>query len=215
MSSEVRQDGGEPGISNAPPHTLQAGRHKLAPEWVRAHQQTRVIEAIAALCAERGYANVVISDIVARAAVSKSTLYGLYDTKDACLFDAHKHYSACLLAEIDTATRALTAPREALAAAIRAALNFCAADLAAAQLLTTGILSAGPEGSARYQTTIAAIAKRLHPAAKPPRPHFTALAAAILAAPVISASLEVGGPNALPVLESELLELALSYTEPS
>ena len=198
------------------PDTLPAGRHQLEEEEVREHQRGRLIEAIAFLCADRGYANIVITDIVSRAAVSKSTFYGIYQSKERCLFDAHKHYSAILLAEIGTARKDHSELRELLRATIRAALRFSAERPQAAELLTVGILSAGPEGRARYLTTMEAIAKRLCPSAtRLSRRYLSALASAIFAAPTITGALEHEDPSAALALEHEFLDLALAFADPA
>ena len=213
LDAAAAQEFPAPGAASRP-DTLPAGRHRLEEEEVREHQRGRLIEAIAVLCAERGYANVVISDIVRRAAVSKSTFYGIYQSKDECLFDAHKHYSAILLAALGSARRGLS-EREALRATIAAALAFSAEHPQATALLTTGILSVGPEGRSRYRTTIEAIARRLCPPGdQPSRRHRTALAAALFAAPTIADTLDSADPE-LFALERQFLELAVAYAEPS
>jgi AcrR family transcriptional regulator len=207
----------EPGRPNpARPGRLPGGRHRLPDDEVRDHQRARLIEAIASLCAERGYANIVIADIVSRAGVSNSTFYGLYRGKQDCLFDAHKHYSAILLAEITAARRGLSQPPDLLRAMIRSALRFSAERPPAAEILTAGILSAGPEGRSRYLTTMGAIAGRLCPSAEPfSRRHLSALASAIFAAPTITGALQDEDPAASLALEHEFLELALAFAEPA
>lgn len=193
------------------PERLPSGRHQLDVPQVQNHQRTRLIDAITDLCAERGYANVVIADIVSRAAVSKSTFYRLYETKEACLFDAHKHLSAALLAAVDTAAGQAITPEERLRAAIRTALEFTAIRPRATQLLTTGILSAGPLGAARYRTAIEALAKRLFTPSDGAR-HADAFAAALFAAPAVTAIAEEDGdPAALLSLENTFVEIALAF----
>ena len=86
-----------------PPARLPSGRHRIPDQEVRDHQRGRLIDAICALSAERGYADTVINDIVARAGVSKSTFYRFYRSREDCLFDAHKRHCAMLIAAIDRA----------------------------------------------------------------------------------------------------------------
>jgi AcrR family transcriptional regulator len=195
---------------NGVPERLPSGRHQLEVAEVQEHQRARLIEAIAELCAERGYANVVISDIVARAAVSKSTFYRFYETKEACLFDAHKHLFAALLAAVDSASRDAASAEDRLRSAIRTALSFAAMSPRAAQLLTTGILSAGPRGAARYRTATQALAERLFDSDG--ARHADAFAAALFAAPAVTALAgEDDDPAALISLEDTFVEIALAY----
>lgn len=192
------------------PERLPSGRHQLCIAEVQDHQRARLIEAIAELCDERGYANVVISEIVARAAVSKSTFYRFYETKQDCLFDAHKHLSAALLAAVDSASRDAASRDDRLRLAIRAALQFASTRPRDTQLLTTGILSAGPEGAARYRTATEALAQRLF--SSNGARHADAFAAALFAAPAVTALAgEDEDPAALLSLENTFVEIALAY----
>jgi AcrR family transcriptional regulator len=194
---------------------LPAGRHRIPPQEVQGHQHRRLLEATTALCAERGYAHVTISDIVARAAVSKQTFYRFFESKDACLFATHKHYSATLLARIDSSCTPTAPWPEALRAGVRAALEFCSQNAAASQLLGMGILSCGPEGALRYRTTIEAIASRLSTRSPGSGPEFAnaALAAAAFAVPLIGDSLGGEDSTEMIALESALVELVLSFSD--
>jgi AcrR family transcriptional regulator len=141
---------------------LPSGRHRIPDHEVRDHQRARLIEAVCALAAERGYAEIAINDIVARAGVSKSTFYRFYRSKEECLFDAHKRHAAALIATIDRACQGEAgSPEERLASATRSALAHLADHPRAAHLLTIGILSAGPRGAHRYTVIIDALRARL------------------------------------------------------
>ena len=171
---------------------------------------------MATLCAERGYAHVVISDVVARAAVSKATFYRFFETKDECLFAAHKYFSASLLAAIDASCEGTEAGPGRLRLAIRAALEFCASRPEAAQLLTLGILSCGPEGIERYKVMIEALASRLRALGELDRGRHgnAALAALVFAGPLMTPSIGTD-PEAILSLESDLLEIMLSFSSPA
>ncbi len=193
---------------------LPSGRHQLSAKLVKDHQYQRLISAITALSAEQGYATVVISEIVARAAVSKSTFYRFFETKQQCLLAAHKHYSAALLAAIDAKCDPRNPWPEQLRCATRTALQFCAKRPDAAQLLTMGVLSCGPEGAARYRTTIEAIATRFRSGS--PRADFDrtalTLTAGFFSAPTIAASAS-SDPAALRSLEDEFVEVILALAD--
>jgi AcrR family transcriptional regulator len=179
-------------------------------EQVREHQRQRLIEAITALNFERGYAKIAISDIVARAAVSKSTFYRFYRTKDECLFDAHKRHSAALIAAIDRSCKGeARSAKELLRAGIRATLTYLCADPQAAHLLGVGILSCGPRGAERYRVMIEALASRIQ-GPDPLPPADSALAALLLAASTLTHTIVTPGQAERLSLESELVELFLA-----
>lgn len=160
-TADVHATGGD-GVTG--PVRLPSGRHEIPDHEVRDHQRIRLIDAIAALGVERGYANVVISDIVARAAVSKSTFYQLYRTKDECLFDAHKHHCAGLIAAVERARRPQSlSPQQRLRASTAAMVAYFSAHPPAAHLLTIGILASGPRGQARHRVMVELLSSRLQP----------------------------------------------------
>lgn len=169
-------------VSETTPARLPSGRHRIPDEEVRRNQRARLVEAVTELSVERGYANVVIADIVARAGVSKSTFYRFYRTKQECLFDAHKRHSAALIAGIDR-SRAGGAPvgPERRRAGIRAALAHLGRHPQAGHLLSVGILSCGPRGADRHLVMIDALSSRLGESDVSPPSDF-ALAAMLFAA---------------------------------
>jgi len=70
------------------PRVLPRGRHKLDPEVVAASQRLRLLEAIAELVAEHGYAAVTIGDIATRAGTAKRTFYDHFPDKQQCFLAA-------------------------------------------------------------------------------------------------------------------------------
>ena len=176
---------------------LPPGPRKIPEPQAREHQRQRLIDALTILSVELGYNQVVVVDIVARAMVSKSTFYHFYENKTDCLFDAHKRHSARLIAAVDAAAKSETPSSVALLTAVRVAIEFCLKEPEVAQLLTIGILSAGPEGVDRYRTTIAAIADHLAPLENGDLPSRVGdiLAGAFFAA---ATALDPGAPEVLP-----------------
>jgi AcrR family transcriptional regulator len=70
---------------------LPGGRHSLSPEQVSASQRERCLAAVAAVVAERGYADAGVTEIAAAASVSTRTFYELFDSKEGAVlatFDA-------------------------------------------------------------------------------------------------------------------------------
>jgi AcrR family transcriptional regulator len=191
---------------------LPAGRHRIPAQEVYNHQHQRLLGAMAALCAERGYSHVVISDVVARAGVSKTAFYRFFETKDDCLFSAHKYFSASLLAAIDASCSEDEDISVRLRQAIGSALQFCASNPESAQLLTLGILSCGPIGIERYEVLVEALANRLRALGDLDggQNGNAAIAAVVFAGPLMTRSIGED-PDAILSLESDLLEVILAF----
>ena len=63
---------------------LPKGRHNLPLHVVRASQRERLLEAMLASVAERGYAATTVPQVVAEARVSRNAFYALFTDKTAC-----------------------------------------------------------------------------------------------------------------------------------
>jgi AcrR family transcriptional regulator len=71
---------------------LPRGPHKLSRDEVIRSQRERLLHAMTEAVAEKGYANTVVADVVARSGVSRATFYQLFRDKDDCFraaFEAH------------------------------------------------------------------------------------------------------------------------------
>jgi len=66
---------GQPARGQRAPHQLRPGPHRLSRETVVAHQQRRILAALAEAIAEHGYGEVTVERIVRRAGVSRKTFY--------------------------------------------------------------------------------------------------------------------------------------------
>ena len=140
---------------------LPTGAHGLPPDLVVRNQRERLVAAVAEACAERGYAEVSVADLVARAGVSTATFYKLFAGKRECALEAHRELLGRLLEEVDRVC-ADEEGREARArAGLRTVLALFAADPPTTRLLTVEVLALGPEGAARNDAAIEAFADRL------------------------------------------------------
>jgi AcrR family transcriptional regulator len=74
----------DPEGDDSAPTPLPRGRHKLSRDTVRASQRDRLLRAMLDEVAERGYEATTVSDVVARARVSRNAFYVLYEDKLAC-----------------------------------------------------------------------------------------------------------------------------------
>lgn len=199
---------------SAAPERLPAGRHRIPEEEIRRNQRRRLLAAITALSCERGYANIVISDITARARVSKSTFYRFFRTKEDCLFDSHKRHSAALIATIDRSCRAQPSPpAERLRAGLGAALAHLRADRQAAHLLTLGILSSGPRGAERHRVLLDALSARAAGGAADGGSLESARTAVRFAAAALASPIPAEDRSASAPLEAEFIELFVDLAQ--
>jgi AcrR family transcriptional regulator len=69
---------------------LPRGPHALPQEVVLAHQRERLLGATPEVLAERGFAELTVRDLIARAGVSRRTFYQLFDDKLECVLAAQE-----------------------------------------------------------------------------------------------------------------------------
>jgi AcrR family transcriptional regulator len=79
---------------------LPRGRHKLPRQHVRDSQRERLVRAILDCVAELGYAETTISDVVAKARVSRNAFYEFFDDKADCYLEACDLESTRMLDEL-------------------------------------------------------------------------------------------------------------------
>ena len=79
---------------------LPRGRHKLAPDDVRASQRERLVRAMLETVAERGYEATTVPDVVARARVSRNAFYEFFDDKIDCFIAACDDAAAEMLDQL-------------------------------------------------------------------------------------------------------------------
>jgi AcrR family transcriptional regulator len=148
---------------------VSATRPQLPPEFVAAHKRSRMIEAMAELCAEQGYEATKIADVVRRAHVARKTLYDNFSGKEELFLAAFDTTLADADAEVSEACDSIP-PAEWEArteAGLRALLEFVAAHPAAARLALVEAPAAGPTAAARYEAAVDGFIARLREAAPP------------------------------------------------
>jgi AcrR family transcriptional regulator len=114
---------------------LPRGRHGIPPELVSANQSERLLAATATILAESGYASLRVSDIVARAGVSRATFYKFFGDKFDVVLAAQRHAFEGLDRVIAAACEAGGEWPGGVAAAVGAAIEFCAESTDRARLL--------------------------------------------------------------------------------
>ena len=81
---------------------LPSGRHDLSRQFVVKNQRERIVDATAAIVAEKGLAGLTIPEIARRAKVSHQTFYEMYPTKQDAFLGAQKvgiHQALLLMAQ--------------------------------------------------------------------------------------------------------------------
>ncbi|HKZ15092.1 MAG TPA: helix-turn-helix domain-containing protein [Solirubrobacterales bacterium] len=148
---------------------MSATRPQLPAEFVAAHKRRRMIDAMAALCAEQGYEATKIADVVRRAHVARKTLYDNFSGKEDLFLAAFDTTLADAEAEIAEACDAIDADEwEARTeAGLRALLGFVAAHPEAAALAFVEAPAATPTSAARYEAALEGFIARLRESAPP------------------------------------------------
>ena len=200
----------------APASRLPSGRHGLSREEVVASQRARMIDAMAAVVADKGYAATTVADVVERAGVSRRTFYEQFSDKEACFLAAYDAGLAAVLCRIREAVDVNPEARwrDRARAGVESFLALLAAEPTFAQALQVEILTAGPaalDRRAGMLVTFSGIWRNVHDRARaedpslPPLPDevFTILSAGF--EELIRDCIRTRGPAALPDLADPIL----------
>lgn len=174
-------------------------------------QRQRIVQAMIASCAEKTYAATTISDIVARARISRTTFYKRFNDKREC-FDAA--VDACveeLQAAVGAARFGGDSPAEATRRGTATLLGTMAAKPQLAQLLTGDAISVEPDVVDRYRRLLVPALERLWDGGGDPRVRHLAPDLAFGRAQVLIFSrVAAGDAERLPELLPELVYLAVA-----
>lgn len=147
-------------LAGGPPpvQQLPKGRHGLSRAFIASNQRERLLDAIANVVAERGYAATRVADITEYAGVSRKTFYELFDDKEDCFLAAYDAITALLM---DRMARGLADVadgtwEEQVSALLGEFLRFLASEPAFARMCIVEVLSSGPRGLARRDAAIEA-----------------------------------------------------------
>lgn len=146
-----------------PPHTplRSPGRRRQDRGWVPGttplaayNPAERIIRALAAASAERGYAAVTLGEIAARASVSKATLSAHFASKEDALTAALDSTTTQMLAVAMPAIRRAPDWPNSVRAAIGAFFSFGAAEPDLARLASAGVYATNPRAIAQRRRTM-------------------------------------------------------------
>jgi AcrR family transcriptional regulator len=134
---------------------LPRGRSRLPVQTVLAAQRDRLVRAMIAAVAAEGYAAVTVGEVVRRARVSRTAFYAHFSDKEDCFFAATGEGRRMLFDHTLGAVRALppgTGDEQMLRVAIRAFLEFLAAEPAFAKVFYLELPIAGPRAEERLES---------------------------------------------------------------
>jgi AcrR family transcriptional regulator len=112
-------------------------------------QRARILGALVEVCAEQGAAKLTVSEIVARAGISRRTFYELFEDCEQCLLAGLDDAAAKAAARVVEAYEAHTRWRERLRAGLGALLSFLEEQPEIGRLLIVESLGAGSKALER------------------------------------------------------------------
>jgi AcrR family transcriptional regulator len=150
-------------VVSLPDHLKPApvGKARLSSEVVEEHRRDRVLASAVAVFAERGFNATTVDDLVAATRIGVGSFYSLFGGKLECFLRLYDRLAA------EARTRVLAAiPEDApwparLCAGLRELLALVAADPDGARVVLVEVLTAGPQGEARYSATTREVATAL------------------------------------------------------
>lgn len=199
---------------------LPRGRASLSRSDVNARQRARLLRAVIAAVAEKGYQATKITDIVERARVSRTVMYREFDGKLECFLAAIEAGRELIMADIAEAIATVSEPslETVLRAAIRAYLERCAQEPDHTRAWVLELAAAGPRGvEARdsYLDGFAELMKQMDSRYGRGEPrsdeHYLALVGGITE--VVGRTVRTESASTLPQLEDALTDTAVAMLE--
>jgi len=142
---------------------LPSGRSDLPRQAIVKSQRERIVDATAAIVAEKGLSGLTIPEIARRANVSNQTFYSIYPSKQDAFLGAQK---VGLHQALSVCAGAFEREREdwprAVAAGISALIDYLASEPDHAQLSLIQMYAAGPEAIAIRDSAMRAFSRYLH-----------------------------------------------------
>lgn len=201
---------------SAAPRRLPRGRHALTPDEVLRDQRERLIDAVPAVVAERGYEAMSVADIVKAAAVSRNAFYKNFSDKQDCFATAHDAGHERLFEALVKPCEESGTIEERVEGSLAAVLEALAADPDLARLLFVEAPSAGEEIALRYHEWLQRYGSLLRSAAPElpvqaiPAPEVEGVIVGGMASRVASEVLH-GRAKKLPGLTAPFVEYVLAF----
>jgi AcrR family transcriptional regulator len=194
---------------------LPGGHHGLSRDQIMDSQRERLLAATAHEVAVRGYRATTITGVVKTASVSTRDFYEHFDSKEDCFLAAFEAVRDHLEAVVVLAVADQPDWPHQLIAAVRAALDFFAAEPDLARLCLVEPVSATPRAAIRFREAVLACVPALERGraglpdeASLPTSTEDSLLGGIIS--LITRSILAGETSSLPRLLPDLVEFALS-----
>lgn len=204
----------------ARPDQIRGGNHGLTPEQVADSQRERVLAAMREEVAARGFKEVPVADVIARAGVSRKTFYELYGSKEACFVALYERELERLTAATLQAFAGSEPWVDRLRTALGVLLGTLAADPALARICFVEVLAAGPHALARRNEAMAALdplfdRANVSTAVGRDRPRAVTAGAVGYLSEALNREIAAGRAAKLPELRAELMyTLTLPFVGP-
>ncbi len=205
---------------SATPRRLPRGRHALAPDEVLRDQRERLLAAVPAVAAERGYEAMSVADIVKAAAVSRNAFYRNFGDKQDCFAVAHEVGHKRLLEVLIFPCEEGATIKERVERSLSAGLDALASEPDVARLLFVEAPSAGEEIALNYHQwlqrygTLLRVAAPDLPSQSRPAPEVEGVIVGGLASRIASEVLQGRGMQ-LRELTAPFVEYVLAFFRPS
>ena len=147
-----------------PEGRLPSGRHDLPREEVVKSQRERIVDATAAIVAEKGFAGLTIPEIASRANVSHETFYEMYETKHDAFLGAQKiGLHQALRVTADAVDEHSANWPDGVAAGMNALLEYVCSEPEHAHLTLVDTFGASPRAIEIRQDALELFTARLRP----------------------------------------------------
>lgn len=194
---------------------LPGGHHGLSREQVLESQRERLLAGLAHAVAAHGYRAATITEIVKAASVSSRAFYENFESKEECFLAAFDAVIAHLRELIAEAVRPVPDWPGQMTAALRAALDFFAAEPDLARLCLVEPFTASPPIATHFRDVVVATIPHLQPgraeraeAAALPESTEDSILGGLIA--LTARSILAGGDDPLDELLPDLVDFALS-----
>ncbi|MHB8233187.1 MAG: TetR/AcrR family transcriptional regulator [Solirubrobacteraceae bacterium] len=143
---------------------LPSGRHDLPRDQVIKSQRERIVDATAAIVAEKGFAGLTIPEIASRANVSHETFYEMYPTKHAAFLGAQKvGLHQALRVTVEAYEARADAWHAGVAAGMHALMEYVCSEPSHAHLTLVDTFGASPEAIEIRENALNAFTAYLQP----------------------------------------------------
>lgn len=137
---------------------LPSGRHGLPRDVVVQSQRDRMVDAMVAVVADKGYTETTVADIISAAGVSRATFYEQFADKEDCFVAAYSNVMESMLTIVAGGFAADDSGDwiERLRGGLRSLLNYLAENPVAVRVGIVEGFGAGSRARDRYQEAVSA-----------------------------------------------------------